>query len=125
MGRLYISYLEGRVYSCKCCKAHLANIDELVSKVGIYVFATLTVHARRECRSLPYPSVTNSSCLLVLFFRPGRRVNHELKSCERYAGALQSFHCRNGKAYLFNTVVNIETGTRHVDLFIFAYALLG
>jgi hypothetical protein len=33
MGRLFICYLEGRVYSCKACKAHLAKVDELVSKV--------------------------------------------------------------------------------------------
>uniref|UniRef100_A0A7S0SU86 Protein yippee-like n=1 Tax=Mantoniella antarctica TaxID=81844 RepID=A0A7S0SU86_9CHLO len=55
MGRLFICYLEGRVYSCKACKAHLAKVDELVSK---------------------------------------------------------SFHCRHGKAYLFNDVVNVKSGPK-------------
>mmetsp|Transcript_12724 Transcript_12724/g.49590 ORF Transcript_12724/g.49590 Transcript_12724/m.49590 type:complete len:113 (-) Transcript_12724:734-1072(-) len=53
MGRIFTSHLEGRVYSCKFCKAHLASVEEVVSK---------------------------------------------------------SFHCRDGKAYLFNTVVNIRSG---------------
>ena len=34
MGRLFIEPLEGRVYCCGCCGAHLARVDELVSKVG-------------------------------------------------------------------------------------------
>jgi hypothetical protein len=34
MGRLFLCYLEGRVYSCKMCKSHLAKVDELVSKVS-------------------------------------------------------------------------------------------
>lgn len=33
MGRLFIEPLEGRVYCCGCCGAHLASVDELVSKV--------------------------------------------------------------------------------------------
>ena len=31
--RLYLEYLEGRVYCCKYCGSHLATVDELVSKV--------------------------------------------------------------------------------------------
>lgn len=53
MGRLYLIQLDGRVYSCRYCRSHLAQCDELVSK---------------------------------------------------------SFHCRHGKAYLFNTVVNVSLG---------------
>ncbi|KAK9785598.1 hypothetical protein WJX73_005766 [Symbiochloris irregularis] len=55
MGRLYLEYLEGRLYCCKYCGSHLATCDELVSK---------------------------------------------------------SFHSRNGKAYLFNTVVNTSPGPK-------------
>jgi len=33
MGRIFTSHLEGRVYSCKFCKAHLASVEEVVSKV--------------------------------------------------------------------------------------------
>mmetsp|Transcript_14925 Transcript_14925/g.18021 ORF Transcript_14925/g.18021 Transcript_14925/m.18021 type:complete len:123 (-) Transcript_14925:527-895(-) len=55
MGRLFLEYLDGRVYSCVTCKSHLAQVDELISK---------------------------------------------------------GFHCKHGKAYLFNTVVNIAVGPR-------------
>ncbi|KAK3252404.1 hypothetical protein CYMTET_38295 [Cymbomonas tetramitiformis] len=55
MGRMFLEHLEGRVYSCRLCKSHLAQVDDLVSK---------------------------------------------------------SFHCRHGKAYLFNTVVNVSVGQR-------------
>jgi hypothetical protein len=53
MGRLYLIQLDGRIYSCRHCRSHLAQCDELVSK---------------------------------------------------------SFHSRHGKAYLFNTVVNVSVG---------------
>ena len=33
MGRLFLSYLDGRVYCCRLCKTHLARLDELISKV--------------------------------------------------------------------------------------------
>ncbi|GBG64474.1 hypothetical protein CBR_g45170 [Chara braunii] len=55
MGRLHVIQLEGRIYSCKQCRSHLANMDELISK---------------------------------------------------------AFHCRQGKAYLFNTVVNVSIGPK-------------
>ncbi|KAL3140719.1 hypothetical protein ABBQ32_005274 [Trebouxia sp. C0010 RCD-2024] len=32
MGRLFLEPLDGRVYSCACCGAHLARVDDLVSK---------------------------------------------------------------------------------------------
>mmetsp|Transcript_17117 Transcript_17117/g.37222 ORF Transcript_17117/g.37222 Transcript_17117/m.37222 type:complete len:125 (-) Transcript_17117:423-797(-) len=55
MGRLFLQHLDGRAYSCRICKSHLALVDELVSK---------------------------------------------------------SFHCRAGKAYLFNCVVNVSAGPK-------------
>jgi hypothetical protein len=33
MGRLYLIQLDGRIYSCKHCRSHLANSDELLSRV--------------------------------------------------------------------------------------------
>jgi hypothetical protein len=33
MGRLYLIQLDGRFYSCRRCRSHLANCDELLSKV--------------------------------------------------------------------------------------------
>lgn len=53
MGRLYLVQLSGRIYCCRSCHSHLANIDQILSK---------------------------------------------------------TFHCRHGKAYLFNTVVNVSAG---------------
>lgn len=35
MGRLFLEPLEGRVYSCGHCGAHLAKAEELISKVGL------------------------------------------------------------------------------------------
>ncbi|GLT51463.1 hypothetical protein SLA2020_248770 [Shorea laevis] len=32
MGRLFVVYLEGRIYSCKHCKTHLALDDDIISK---------------------------------------------------------------------------------------------
>ena len=34
MGRLFIQYLDGRLYACKACGCHLASQRELLSKVG-------------------------------------------------------------------------------------------
>ncbi|CAL9775338.1 unnamed protein product [Musa acuminata subsp. burmannicoides] len=55
MGRLFLVSLEGKIYSCKHCQAHLALVDDIVSR---------------------------------------------------------SFHCRHGKAYLFNKVVNVMAGIK-------------
>lgn len=33
MGRMYVEYVEGTAYRCKCCGCHLATADELISKV--------------------------------------------------------------------------------------------
>ncbi|WOL04704.1 hypothetical protein Cni_G13426 [Canna indica] len=59
MGRLFLISLEGKIYSCKHCQAHLALSDDIVSK---------------------------------------------------------SFHCRHGKAYLFNKVVNVTVGIKEERL---------
>lgn len=53
MGRLYLVKLDGEIYSCRFCRSHLTNAEELVSK---------------------------------------------------------EFRCRQGKAYLFDTVVNVFAG---------------
>ena len=51
MGRPFLEYLDGRLYMCKACKAHLARVEAIVSR---------------------------------------------------------SFHSRRGKAYLFESVVNVS-----------------
>ncbi|CAH1438737.1 protein yippee-like [Lactuca sativa] len=55
MGRLFQVTLEGKFYTCKHCKTHLALSDDIVSK---------------------------------------------------------AFHCKHGKAYLFNKVVNVTVGVK-------------
>ncbi|XP_042431651.1 protein yippee-like isoform X1 [Zingiber officinale] len=55
MGRLFLISLEGKIYSCKHCQAHLALSHDIVSK---------------------------------------------------------SFHCRHGKAYLFDKIVNVTAGSK-------------
>ncbi|XP_031484880.1 protein yippee-like [Nymphaea colorata] len=55
MGRLHLSYLDGRMYTCKYCYTHLALVDDIISK---------------------------------------------------------TFHCNNGKAYLFNKAVNVSLGEK-------------
>eukprot|EP00262_Sarcandra_glabra_P007073 TRINITY_DN1963_c0_g1_i1.p1 TRINITY_DN1963_c0_g1~~TRINITY_DN1963_c0_g1_i1.p1 ORF type:complete len:130 (+),score=25.18 TRINITY_DN1963_c0_g1_i1:141-530(+) len=55
MGRIFLVQLEGKMYSCKHCEAHLALSEDLFSR---------------------------------------------------------SFHCRHGKAYLFNKVVNVTVGEK-------------
>ncbi|KAL3536510.1 hypothetical protein ACH5RR_004971 [Cinchona calisaya] len=55
MGRIFLISLEGYVYSCKYCNAHLALADDIISR---------------------------------------------------------SFHSRHGKAYLFEKVVNVNTGEK-------------
>ncbi|KAJ6900176.1 LOW QUALITY PROTEIN: hypothetical protein NC652_026339 [Populus alba x Populus x berolinensis] len=32
MGRLFVESLEGRIYSCKHCRTHIALYDDIVSK---------------------------------------------------------------------------------------------
>ncbi|KAH7290603.1 hypothetical protein KP509_30G056900 [Ceratopteris richardii] len=53
MGRVYLVYLNGKIYSCRFCHSHLANFGDLVSR---------------------------------------------------------GFQCKKGKAYLFDSVVNVSTG---------------
>ncbi|XP_073290195.1 protein yippee-like [Primulina huaijiensis] len=55
MGRVFLIYLEGNLYSCKHCQAHLGLAKDIISK---------------------------------------------------------SFHCRHGKAYLFDKVVNVTVGEK-------------
>ncbi|GAB4831937.1 hypothetical protein Ancab_005952 [Ancistrocladus abbreviatus] len=59
MGRLFVVNLEGKIYSCKHCRTHLALFEDIVSK---------------------------------------------------------SFHCKHGKAYLFNKVVNVTVGEKEERL---------
>ena len=47
MGRLFVEWLEGKVYRCRSCKAHLAQADELVSKARLLITLLLWPCRRR------------------------------------------------------------------------------
>ena len=90
MGRLFLEYLEGKVYACSTCGSHLASATELVSKVDF----------RSEDRTLD--------------LRP-RLTAIRLGIADGLSLA-QSFHSKNGKAYLFNLVVNVCQGPKEERL---------
>lgn len=61
MGRLFLEPLDGRVYSCGCCGAHLAKVDDLVSKVQFVV--------NLPCRNFPESRAAADSCTLTSLLR--------------------------------------------------------
>ncbi|KAF6143137.1 hypothetical protein GIB67_000360 [Kingdonia uniflora] len=85
MGRVFVVELEGRIYKCKFCSCHLAHADDLVSRrYKFYMFSF----------SIKDEFLVNFSLILVA------------------VSSKQAFSCRRGKAYLFNTVVNITYGAQ-------------
>lgn len=75
MGLTYNTYLNSqKIYGCKSCKAHLADHDDIISRVRL---------------SLPSPLSHLHNIQLTL---------------------QKSFRGQHGKAYLFNSVVNILYG---------------
>lgn len=80
MGLTYNTYLSAKkIYGCKTCKTHLADHDEIISRV---------------C------STTSPSCNL-----PCSETTHRTNPI-----LVQNFRGQHGKAYLFNSVVNILSG---------------
>lgn len=83
MGLTYNVYLNShRIYGCKNCKTHLSNHDDIISRVSI---------TRRPVSPPPPPPASG---------------------CHRAAnpGPGQNFRGQHGKAYLFDSVVNITQG---------------
>lgn len=90
MGLAYNVYLSSnRIYGCKNCRTHLSDHDDIISRVS-----SGSSHLCRASRSI------------VLFSIPSAFVIH-LQVLTRES---QSFRGQHGKAYLFNTVVNINLG---------------
>ena len=97
MGLTYNTYLEGNsVYGCKNCKAHLANNEDIISKVSIPIPHLPHPILASSSHPYPYPSPIHPSPLLHP--TPNSRIPPELPRPTR-KGLL-----------LFNAVVNIETG---------------
>jgi hypothetical protein len=90
MGRLFIEPLEGRVYCCGCCGAHLASVDELVSKV--------CYDPSQYAKSLS--SYVTPACL-----RPRSSVAEQRYSCEVASGL-------SPVAFLFS-LSSLKMGRQH------------
>lgn len=90
MGLKYNLYLDGnKIYGCQSCKTHLADHEEILSRVS-----TLTppcplslLHARHQ----PLEQSRQESSRLTTEHNPPQ----------------QNFRGQHGKAYLFNKVVNV------------------
>ncbi len=84
MGLAYNIYLNSkRIYGCKICKTHLADHDEIISRVS----ATPRPPIKIPLHSYPaLPTLPTT-----------------------YARA-QNFRGQHGKAFLFNSVVNVQLG---------------
>lgn len=77
MGLRYNEYLSGnKIYGCKGCKTHLANHEDIISRVQPS-YPLLQSTATSTKLTIPQP---------------------------------QNFRGQHGKAYLFHTVVNIDSG---------------
>jgi hypothetical protein len=80
MGLAYNVYLNSnKIYGCKSCKAHLANHEDIISRV-------------RKPHADP-PFLATQPHKTDIFFPDS-----------------QNFRGQHGKAYLFNTVVNVAAG---------------
>lgn len=109
MGLAYNTYLNSnRVYGCKGCKAHLANHDDIVSRVRTHP-VLLPLHL---LLSLP----SGQPLQPLRTHHPPPHPNNQAKNPKLTppppfgGGEPQNFRGQHGKAYLFNSVVNIETG---------------
>lgn len=90
MGLRYNDYLTGnKIYGCKNCKTHLANHEDIISRVLLLLAFSLRSHSFRPSTSLYFP-----------------RLYHVRQANKRR----QNFRGQHGKAYLFHTVVNINSG---------------
>jgi hypothetical protein len=95
MGRMYLEQLQGRVFSCRLCGTHLASNLDLISKVRWDAVLSRLL------------------CIAEGSLRP-QRSRHARPTLP--SDALQSFHSRQGKAYLFNEVVNVSEGPKEERL---------
>ncbi|KAG8511283.1 Protein yippee-like 4, partial [Galemys pyrenaicus] len=83
-----------RTYSCVHCRAHLAKHDELISKVG-------QAEACHSCLLSPTRTAQTS---------PGGEAKKPVLLSPCPWGVQASFQGSHGRAYLFNSVVNVGCG---------------
>ncbi|KAF9875662.1 putative yippee-like protein [Colletotrichum karsti] len=94
MGLAYNTYLNSsKVYGCKTCKAHLSNHEDIISRV----------------RSSPLLNLGRDRKQTNRTEKDDADVVENMLTAASLSSA-QNFRGQHGKAYLFNSVVNIETG---------------
>lgn len=87
MGLIYNVYLtSNKIFGCKQCKTHLADYDDIISRVCVF----------------------DLLALLSISLSAAAAADHRLSL------TLQNFRGQHGKAYLFNNVVNV-TQTEAVE----------
>lgn len=104
MGLAYNIYLNStKVYGCKKCKTHLSIHDDIVSRVS------LIRHSLSLSFSLSSPSPFSllPPFYLSLHMSPIRHSTTRAHPANKLA---QNFRGQHGKAYLFETVVNVHEG---------------
>jgi hypothetical protein len=87
MGRPFKQYLDGpRIYSCSTCRSHVADHDDIISKVRV--------------TALP----CSSTCSLMFHERFGCICKGVGGDSSRALPDTQAFQGRHGRAYLFSNV---------------------
>lgn len=67
MGRLFVLSLEGKIYSCKHCRTHLALSEDIVSKV-VLINQRLNLFCSSFCDSLlKFELGIDDLCLVLVF----------------------------------------------------------
>ncbi|CAL5335113.1 unnamed protein product [Camellia sinensis] len=92
MGRLFLITLEGNIYSCKHCQTHFGLSEDILSKVGTGVGVGMGERGPTE----EFESGSWSG-------DGGVRALQKSLTLEQERG-YTSFHCKHGKAYLFDKV---------------------
>jgi hypothetical protein len=116
MGLAYNTYLDSnKIYGCKNCKAHLANHDEIISRVSMDIFSDspspiLTPSGRTFRPAGVTPSPSFSLINPALTHSDSRSLVASRQANASLVPRKQNFRGQHGKAYLFNSVVNIEQG---------------
>ncbi|XP_017417873.1 protein yippee-like isoform X1 [Vigna angularis] len=91
MGRLFLINLEGKFYCCKHCQTHFALDDDIISKM-----------------------ILLKNIKVMIFFTLGIGFLYLVFCILLW----ESFHCRHGKAYLFDKVVNVTIGEKEERMMI-------
>lgn len=131
MGLAYNVYLNShKIYGCKSCKTHLSNHEDIISRVCssslsfmCFCFACilcfcciLYTKCKASCLINSLPSSSPSISLTTIAKWSSKpKLSHSShpnshRTTHTDATRPQNFRGQHGKAYLFNSVVNIKEG---------------